>query len=176
MGSRRSYYFRVSDEFIRPDHSVRFLERRREAGGLPPKNCGKTRPRKFVDEGGGDEGDEVNYRNQRRSAATFETGRKAIRRAAECKYLTLPRLSNPRSSGVQGKGLLKGSPRFPPITRVVIKGGIELTHCMSVAVRSVTYVCACVYGSISRRSHAAIEFIIIIRPEYCERTRVCVSV
>lgn len=69
-------------------------------------------------------------------------------------------------------------PPLPLITRVVIKGGIELTHCMSVAVRSATYVCACVYGSISRRSHAAIEFIIIIRPEYHGRmhARVCVCV
>lgn len=104
----------------------------------------------------------LNRNNRRRFVDPLKTGRKGIGRTAECKYLTLPRLSNLRSNGVQGEGLLKGSPSFAA-SRIVIKGEIELTHCMSVAVRSVR-----VSASIAA-SHAAIEFIIIIRPEYRER-------
>lgn len=104
----------------------------------------------------------LNRNNWRRFINPLKTGRKGIGRTAERKYLTLPRLSNLRSNRVQGEGLLKGSPSFIA-SRVVIKGGIELTHCMSVAVCSVLWVPASIAAS-----HAAIEFIMIIRPEYRE--------
>lgn len=106
----------------------------------------------------------LNRNNRRRFVAPLETGRKGIGRTAERKYLTLPRLSNLWSNEVQGEGLLKGSPSFAA-SRVVIKNGIELTHCMSVVVRSVRV------PAFMAASHAAIEFIIIIRPEYRERAR-----